>query len=240
MTRPDSCAIAVVLDRSGSMRSIRDATIEGFNEFLAAQKAVPGEAALTLAQFDHEYDIVHDAAPLANVEPLNTTTYVPRGSTALLDAIGRTIDGLGKRLAAMPEHNRPSRIIVAIMTDGLENASQTFTRARIFEMITHQRERYSWQFMFLGADQDAIAIGRDYGIDPRFAAMFSRELSSKSLGVLSDKLRVARMSGMPMEEFSVMERREMVGDEPAASAPKPPSIRKQRRNGSQPRTPQAS
>ncbi len=243
MTKPDCCAIAVVLDRSGSMESIRESTIEGFNEFLQGQKAVPGEATLTLVQFDNEYQVHHDATPLAGVPPLNDGTYVPRGSTALLDAIGRTINTLGARLAATPERDRPSRVLFTIITDGMENASQEFSREKIFDMITHQRERYGWQFMFLAANQDAIASGRDMGIDPAHAAKFNATAGSsrKAFGMMSDKAMYSRAFSAPMPEFSDAERADLLSDHQTDSAPASPNIaRPSRRKGGGSPKPHAS
>ncbi len=156
--------IAVVLDRSGSMQRIRQATVDGFNEFLVAQKAIPGECKLYLVQFDHEYTVVNDMTPIENVSPLNDGTFRPRGNTALLYALGRTINDVGARLAALPESERPSKVIVVTITDGEENASVEFTRKQIFDMITHQKDVYSWEFMFLGANQDAIKEAAALGI----------------------------------------------------------------------------
>ena len=140
--------IVSIVDRSGSMQSILDDAIGGFNTFLAAQQRQPGEAKLSLILFDHEYQIVHQAVDIQQVEPLNQDTYVPRGSTALLDAVGKTIDAVGERLAATPESERPSQVIVSILTDGYENASQTYSKPKVAEMIKHQTEKYSWAFEF--------------------------------------------------------------------------------------------
>lgn len=158
--------ITIVLDRSGSMESVREDTIGGFNVFLNEQKAEPGQATLTLVQFDNEYEVVYDTLPLAKVPPLTQKTFQPRGSTALLDAIGRAMNETGKRLAEMPDSERPGKVLLVIMTDGYENASQEFTSEQIFQKITHQREVYSWQIVFIGANQDAIATGSSLGIAP--------------------------------------------------------------------------
>jgi hypothetical protein len=238
MTMVDSCAIAVVLDRSGSMEAIRQATIDGFNEFLTAQKALPGQATLTLAQFDDIYEVVHASTPLFLVPPLSSDTFVPRGSTALLDAIGRTITALGARLAAMPERERPGRVLVTIITDGLENASREFTRERIFDMITHQREKYSWEFIFLAAGQDAIAVGEQYGIQRVYAASFSRSLGSarRAFRSASDLVRSARSLPDDFEAgFSDEQRAAMMDDadlDLPDSAPKPPRHPKRRKRKS--------
>ncbi len=162
--KEDSTDITVVLDRSGSMQIVRDDTIGGFNSFLADQKSQPGEATFTLVQFDNEYEVVHAGKKIADVPELTASTFVPRGSTALLDAIGRAINETGKRLADLPEHDRPARVAFVVVTDGEENASKEFTRERVFEQITHQREKYNWQFIFLGANQDAIKAATDMGM----------------------------------------------------------------------------
>ena len=119
--------IISIVDRSGSMQSILDDAIGGFNTFLAAQQRQPGEAKLSLILFDHEYQVVQQAVDIQQVEPLNQDTYVPRGSTALLDAVGKTIDAVGERLAATAESERPSQVIISILTDGYENARQTYS-----------------------------------------------------------------------------------------------------------------
>jgi uncharacterized protein YegL len=114
--------------------------------------------------FDHEYIVTYDGRPVKEVPALDARTYVPRGTTALLDAIGRTINTIGDRLDKMPEAERPSKVIVSILTDGLENASQEFSRQQVFEMIKRQREVYSWEFIFLGANQDAIHAVTQIGV----------------------------------------------------------------------------
>lgn len=147
--------IAVVLDRSGSMGSVVKPTIDNFNKFVEQQRATPGRARLRLVQFDHEYNFLYDK-PLEQVEKLTTATFVPRGSTALFDAIGRTIDALGASLSITPETERPGKVIVLVLTDGYENASSLYTREQVASMVKHQREKYSWEFVFMGATQDAV------------------------------------------------------------------------------------
>jgi len=161
--------IAVVLDRSGSMEAARTDTIGGFNAFLAEQVDDAGDVNVTLAQFDNEYEVVYLREPVRQAPRLTSETYVPRGTTALLDAIGRTIDELGARLAATPEGERPGKVIFVIVTDGLENASRTYTREQVFERIRHQTDVYGWEFVYLGAKQDAIAAGAQVGIDAHFS-----------------------------------------------------------------------
>ncbi len=169
----DLSEIACIIDCSGSMQSIRSDAIGGFNAFLEEQKKHPGSARLTLILFDHEYERVHDAVDIKHVAPLSEATYTPRGTTALLDAIGRTIDDVGKRLAETTEEERPGTVIVAILTDGMENASSDYTRARVAEMIKHQQEKYGWEFVFLAANQDAIQEAQKLSISAKDAMNFA-------------------------------------------------------------------
>jgi len=160
----DLTEIICILDRSGSMAGIRSDAIGGFNTFLAEQQKIPGEARLTLVLFNHEYQRTLDAAPLSEVQPLTEATYVPDGMTALLDAVGRTIDEVGKRLADTPEAERPNAVLICILTDGLENRSSDYSREKVREMIEHQQEKYGWTFVFLAANQDAFDEARKLGI----------------------------------------------------------------------------
>lgn len=157
--------ISIVLDRSGSMASIKDDTIGGFNTFLSDQQNVDGEGSLTMVQFDNEYEFVHTAMQLEKVPLLDDTTFVPRGSTALLDAVGRTLEYTGARLGKMTETERPDQVLFVIITDGEENASREFSLKQINRMIGERKEKNQWQFVFIGANQDAIQSGAGLGID---------------------------------------------------------------------------
>jgi hypothetical protein len=154
--------IACIVDRSGSMRSIQKAAVEGFNEFLKGQKAIPGEAKVTLALFDHEYLLPFDAVDIQSVPELTSETYQPRGNTAMYDAIGRMITDIGMRLDLTKE--KPDKVLVVILTDGEENASSRYSKEQIAEMVKHQEEKYSWEFIFLAANQDAFAAGKALNI----------------------------------------------------------------------------
>lgn len=165
--------ILFILDRSGSMKRMRTAAIDGFNQFLKEQTDLPGMARLTLVLFDHDYEVPFATLPVQEVTPLTETTFEPRGATALLDAIARGVDELGKRLADTPEQDRPGQVIVAILTDGEENSSQHATWPQVHQRIQHQTEVYQWQFFFLGANQDAIATAARMGIDGMNSANFS-------------------------------------------------------------------
>lgn len=150
------CCIAFVLDRSGSMQSMSSEAIGGFNSFVEDQKKVPGEAVLTLVQFDHEYATVFDWIDLKKVPKLDGQTYQPRGTTALRDAMGRTIIDIGKKLSSMPEDERPEQVIFVVLTDGMENASKDFTLEKLRSMVDTQEKTFSWKFLFLGANIDAF------------------------------------------------------------------------------------
>jgi uncharacterized protein YegL len=164
MTCPNKTHLCLVLDASGSMSKLSSDTIGSFNSFLADQKALPDEATFTLCTFNDDATLVHHFEKLASVPNLTTKTYKPNGSTALLDAMGSTIDSVGEKLAAMSEDERPSKVLFMVITDGEENVSTQFTKAQVKEMIDHQTEKYSWDFVFLGASLDQIAEGQSLGV----------------------------------------------------------------------------
>jgi len=156
--------IGIVLDRSGSMGSIASDTIGGFNQFIKEQKETEGDVTLTLVQFDDQYEILKDMEPIASVADLDGTTYVPRGGTALLDAIGKTINRVEHQISELSEDNKPNKVIFVIITDGEENTSREFSKDNIFEMIRRHESENNWQFVFIGANQDAIAEAGGMGI----------------------------------------------------------------------------
>ena len=162
-----------VLDRSGSMSGLAADTIGGFNELIEKQKKIEGDAYVTTVLFDHEYEVLHDHVALEEVAPLTDKEYFARGSTALLDAVGRTIDAVGARLAATAEDERPEHVVFVITTDGRENSSREYTAKRVRGMIEHQQQKYSWQFVFLGANMDAVSEARKLGISAKYAADFT-------------------------------------------------------------------
>lgn len=159
--KDNSTLIAIVLDRSGSMNSVKTDVIGGFNKLIEAHKQLPGECLVTLVQFDDQYELNYNALPITEVPELSEKTYEPRGWTRLLDAIGRVINDVGAKLAAKPEHERPSKVLLVVMTDGHENSSKEFNARRVRDMIKHQRDKYSWEFAFHGCDESALndAVG---------------------------------------------------------------------------------
>ena len=173
MGKKEFTEVVCIIDRSGSMAAIVSDAIGGFNTFLAEQQKLPGDATLTYVQFDTEYEVVHENTPIQDVQPIDFTTYQPRGMTALLDAVGKTIDSVGKRLSNMPDEAKPSKVVFAILTDGEENSSRGYSLGKVKEMITHQKDKYQWEFIFLAANQDAFAGAIKIGIDAKDTFAFA-------------------------------------------------------------------
>jgi len=194
--KPATTEIAFILDRSGSMEAHAEAAIAGFNEFLRDQQAVEGQARLTLVLFDDRIEIPIDNIPVSEVVELDTRTYTTRGSTALLDAIGETIDSFKVRTRDLPPENRPDQVIFAIFTDGEENASRRFTWQDIAGKIRRRQEKQGWQFLFLGANQDAIATAAQMNIHAHNAATasYSDKGVQGSARAFSRKARAIRES----------------------------------------------
>lgn len=188
--------ITIILDRSGSMESVKQDTIGGFNSFLSEQQEVAGEASLSLVQFDDQYEVVYEDRDINSADRLTERTFQPRGSTALFDAIGRTVNAVGSRLAALPEAERPDKVLLVIMTDGFENASREFTAAKISEMIGHQRSVYKWEFMFIGANQDAVLSAREIGIPAAASLTYAanEEGTQIAYSMIASKVRNYRVS----------------------------------------------
>jgi len=155
--------IAFVVDRSGSMSGIASSMREGFDEFMQGQLDVEGDATVTLARFDNEYELVHDMVEIGQVGPLEL---VPRGSTALLDGMGMTMNSVRAQITEMDDAERPARCIFIFITDGGENASREYSRDRVFQMIQdcQNDDEINYEFIFLGANQDAISAGHSFGI----------------------------------------------------------------------------
>ncbi|HBJ87782.1 MAG TPA: hypothetical protein DDZ88_28780 [Verrucomicrobiales bacterium] len=187
--------IAYILDRSGSMQPMQEPAVAAFNDFLKAQLEVPGEARLTLVQFDDQYEVPVAALRLPDVPQLTATTYTPRGSTALLDAIGRTLKDLDTRLQKLPAKHQPTKVILAIFTDGEENASREYTAKHISDLIALYRDTKGWEFLFLAANQDAIAtaarMNMGHGTSGNVNYSFGGIQSTGS--ALARKVRASRM-----------------------------------------------
>ncbi len=193
MPRENHSLIVTILDRSGSMESIKSDAIGGFNSFIATQKETEGTADATLVLFDDQYELIFDTIPIRTVRPLTEKTFVPRGMTALHDAIGKTIDDLGVKLSQMPEQDRPEKVIIAILTDGMENTSVKYSQKQIKKMIKHQQKVYSWEFLFLAANQDAFSGAESIGISRDFAVQFDADERGTELAFCEMAERVSEM-----------------------------------------------
>ena len=164
--------VALVLDASGSMGSLRSTTVESLKKFFSGLKSEEDKTLLDVWQFDDQVKHLTDSADLNAGAPQTLENYTIGGCTALYDAICIGIDELGRKFAAMSEDDRPDGVIFAILTDGFENASHTFTRTDVKKRIEHQSTKYSWEFRFLAANQDAITTGRDFGLAAEACATF--------------------------------------------------------------------
>jgi len=203
----------MILDRSGSMASCRNETIEGFNAFLNEQKKQPGEAAISLYQFDDIYEKVYEWQNIKNASFLDNSTFVPRGWTALLDAMGNTIVSVGEKLSKMKEEERPAKVLVITLTDGQENASKSFNRKQVFDSVTHQKDKYKWEFIYLGANQDAIEEGGKIGTVAASSLSYSTTNTTKVYKMASDKVAMYRAAvGCSTISFSDKDREEAVDE----------------------------
>lgn len=157
--------LVFILDKSGSMSGLENDTIGGFNSMLQKQKNEAGDALITTVLFDNTYELLHDRVDIKNVNNITKNEYFVGGSTALLDAMGRTINYIGKTIADIDKDNHPSKVIFVIITDGMENSSREFSAKKIKSMVEHQKTKYSWEFIFLGANIDAVKTAENIGID---------------------------------------------------------------------------
>ena len=152
-----------ILDRSGSMGGTVDDSIGGYNTFLKKQKEDDGENTITLVLFDNKYDVIYENIDINEVDDLTDKVYIPRGMTSLNDAIGRTLVTARERHMKLPEDKRPENVVVAILTDGMENSSREYSSDKIKELVKLYEKEYNWKFMYLAANQDSFAVGQAYG-----------------------------------------------------------------------------
>jgi len=164
--------LAVIGDRSGSMFGIIKDAIGGFNSFLKDQQEADGRATMTMALFDHEYTLIHDMVNVKDVEPMTEETWSPRGATALLDAVGKTISDVSDKISDMKKKKRPERVLVAIITDGQENSSKEFNKETVANLI-ESKEKEDWQFLFIAADMAAISDAGSWGIKDNNAVFYN-------------------------------------------------------------------
>ncbi len=203
--------ITLVVDRSGSMATIKEDAEGGVNTFVTEQAKESGEALVTLLQFDTEYEFLHKGMPIRQVPKYEL---VPRGMTALLDAVGRAINETSERLLKMAEQDRPGLVIFVVVTDGHENSSKEFSKDQLKEMIERQQKEYDWHFTFLGANQDAFAEAGGMGIHAAGVANYRMDkVGAAWQGTTSmvARMRTQRSAGETVKnEFTDEEREEMM------------------------------
>jgi uncharacterized protein YegL len=189
--------LVFILDRSGSMGGLESDTIGGFNAMLEKQKHEPGEARVTTVLFDDRYELLHDRIDLRAVSPITDREYFVRGWTALLDAVGGTIQKIAATQKQTAEDFRAGKVMFVITTDGMENASREYSYEKVKSMVEHEKEKYEWEFIFLGANIDAIETAGQFGIDPDHASNYHADhlgntLSWDSIGTAVSSYRTGK------------------------------------------------
>ncbi len=194
--------LVFILDRSGSMAGLEADTIGGYNAVLKEQQAAPGEVLVTTVLFDHEYELLHRRADLRTVKPLTEQEYFVRGSTALLDAMGTTIAAIkaAHRVGGHP----PARVLFTIITDGMENSSREYTYPQIKQMVEEQRKEHGWEFIFLGANIDAVETADSFGIDCSRAQNYHADKEGIQLNfhVMSEAVTSFRLNDKVKENWN--------------------------------------
>ncbi|MBX0301131.1 VWA domain-containing protein [Cryobacterium sp. 1639] len=214
MTDPNYSALLLIIDRSGSMAGIRDDMVGGLSTMLAEQAAEPGRLTVDIVTFDTEIETQCSLADPATV----AITLEPRGATALFDAIGQSVTSFGRVLAALPEHTRPDTVQVVVVTDGEENSSREFGLDAVRALVTQQKEQYSWGFMFLGANQDAVLSGERLGFDADSSMTYSAGAEAVSSMSASMGRYVSDVRGKSKRGFDAEERLSAMSPEPVPSA----------------------
>lgn len=186
--------IVFILDRSGSMGGLENDTIGGYNSMIEKQKNEEGEAIISTVLFDHESEILHDRVPLAKIEPITEKEYFVRGSTALLDAVGGAIHHIGNIHKYARDEDVPEKTLFIITTDGMENCSREYSYNKVKKMVERQKEKYHWEFIFLGANIDAVNVANKFGVDKSRAVRFECDGAGTALNyqVMSKMVSCAR------------------------------------------------
>lgn len=188
--------IVFILDRSGSMSGLEKDTIGGYNSMLKKQQKEEGEAIVTTVLFDHDYEIIHDRINIREIESITEREYFVRGCTALLDAMGITINKIINATKNTKKEHQADKVVFIIITDGMENSSREYSYEKIKAMIEKQKEKYKWEFIFLGANIDAVSTAARFGIGEDRAADYNADCKGVQLNydVVNDLMRQVRAS----------------------------------------------
>ena len=198
--------VVFILDRSGSMRGLEADTIGGFNSMIEKQRKEDGEAYISTVLFDDRTEVLYDRVPVCKVEPMNKNQYYVRGCTALLDALGGAIHHIANVLKYTREEDRPEKTLFIITTDGMENASHIYTYDKVRKMVEKEKEKYGWEFLFLGANIDAIEVAGRFGIEADRAINYECDSEGTALNyqVLSETVSAVRRSKSKVEMDEAM------------------------------------
>ncbi len=198
--RKNLTEIVFILDRSGSMSGLEEDTIGGFNSMIEKQKKEAGEALISTVLFDSTSEVIHDRVPIGEIKPMTDKEYFVRGSTALLDAIGGAVHHIGNVHKYAREEDIPEHTLFVITTDGMENSSRIYDSDKVKKMIKRQKEKYGWEFLFLGANIDAIETAKNFGIDADKAVNYNSDSKGTQINyeVLSEALSCVRCN-IPLE-----------------------------------------
>ena len=206
--------IVFILDRSGSMGGLENDTIGGYNSMIAKQKTEEGEALNSTVLFDNETEVLHDRVPLSKIEPITVKEYYVRGSTALLDAIGGAIHQIGNIHKYARKEDVPEKTLFIITTDGMENSSREYTYEKIKKMVEKQKEKYGWEFIFLGANIDAVSVANRFGVDRSRAVRYECDGAGTKLNykMMSKMVSCARACGSAKEMAAAFDSDEMLSE----------------------------
>ncbi len=192
--------IVFILDRSGSMSGLEKDTIGGYNSLIEKQKKEEGEAYISTVLFDDRTEVLHDRVPLDEIKPMTEEEYYMRGCTALLDAVGGAIHHIGNVHKYAREEDRPEKTLFIITTDGMENSSKRYSYNKVKKMVERQKKKYGWEFLFLGANIDAIAEAARFGISKEHSVQYECDEMGTALNyqVLSKAVSTVRSCAAPM------------------------------------------
>ena len=206
--------LVMILDRSGSMGGLESDTIGGFNSMIEKQKKEEGDALVSAVLFDNMQEVLYDRVEIGKVEPMDENQYYVRGCTALLDAVGGAIHHIGNVHKYAREEDVPEKTIFIIITDGLENASRRYTYDKVKQMIERQKERYNWEFLFLGANIDAVKEAGRFGIKPNRAVRYEHDSVGTQLNydVVSKVVTGARKASSAREMNALFDDEELLAD----------------------------